>query len=273
MEVNKKFSWKIFVSFSLFLSFLVIFISGLILYVAPAGRVSNWVNWKLFGFTKEQWQAMHTLFSYTFVVLSILHLFTYNWKTFWYYIKTKTKAGLNKKRELYTSILLFVLIFGGTYFEIPPFSSTMDLGAYLKESWEDKKDVAPIPHAELLTLEELSKQIEGVDLSQMENRLKNNHIKYENTEQTLSEIAKVNNLAPIEIYKIVTKSASEIEGKAGGGIGRKTISDFATENGKNTDSLLVILKNAGYEAKADQTLKEIADEYDIKPYDLYELIK
>lgn len=80
--MKKKFSWKSFISFGLFFYFFVIFFSGIILYIAPPGRIANWTNWELIGLTKSQWQTMHTNFSYLFAILSIFHLFTANsaWK-------------------------------------------------------------------------------------------------------------------------------------------------------------------------------------------------
>ena len=116
--MKKKFFWKSFVSFSLVWSFLIILISGIVLYIAPPGRVSNWTNWMLFGFTKGQWQAMHTLFSLSFVILSVFHLIVFNWKVFWFYIMTKTSSQLNKKKELLISLALIVVVFAGTYFNI-----------------------------------------------------------------------------------------------------------------------------------------------------------
>jgi len=101
--MKKKFSWKAFISFGLTYSFIIILVSGIMLYMSPPGRYAHWVNWKMFGLTKEGWQAIHTVFSYTFVILSIFHLFTINWKSFLSYFKGKTQNGINKKRELYLS--------------------------------------------------------------------------------------------------------------------------------------------------------------------------
>lgn len=273
MADKQKFSWKIFISFSLFLSFFVIFFSGIILYLAPAGRVSNWVNWTILGFTKTQWQSLHTLFSYTFAILSVFHLFSYNWRAFVSYMKAKTKTGINKTRELVWSVLFFVFIFAGTYFEVPPFSTVVDFGEYLTESWENKDEAAPIAHAEELNLNELAEQLENTTLQQLENRLKNNEIKYDNAEQTLKIIAAANGKTPLEIYKIVSQSAAQSEGKSGRGIGRIPLKDLAIQDSLNIDSVILKLKAAGYEASPEKTLKEIADEYDLKPFELYELIK
>jgi len=59
--------------------------------MSPPGRYAHWVNWEIWGFSKESWQAIHTVFSYTFVILSVFHLFTINWKVFLSYFKKKSR--------------------------------------------------------------------------------------------------------------------------------------------------------------------------------------
>jgi len=271
IEGKNKFSWRAFISFGLFFSFIIIVQTGIILYIAPAGRIAYWVNWKLLGFTKETWQALHTIFSYIFVILGIFHLFSINWKVFLSYLKSKTKQGLNKKRELFLASILTVLIFLGTIFSIPPFSSVMEFGEYLTESWENDNTTPPIPHAELLTLSELADQLEGITIDQITKRLRDNNIIFNNTNETLSEIGKYNNTTPNEIYTIIVKKPA-LEG-AGLGIGRKTLEEFANENNKDVNKLLKILEENNIHAENDMTLKEIADENDIAMRQIYDLIK
>ena len=133
--MNKKFNWRAFISFGLTYAFFIILVSGIMLYMSPPGRYAHWVNWKILGFTKEGWQAIHTIFSYTFVILSVFHLFTVNWKVFLSYLKSKAKTGLNRKREFFISTALVLLFFFGVIFSVPPFKSVMDFGEYLTESW------------------------------------------------------------------------------------------------------------------------------------------
>ncbi len=271
MDTKQKFSWRSFISFGLLFSFLIIFFTGIILYIAPAGRIAHWVNWKLIALSKEDWQALHIIFSFLFVILSIFHLFSINWKVFLSYIKSKTSSGLNKKRELLISGILTILIFIGVLYSIPPFSSVIDLGESLTQSWEKKVEAAPIPHAELLTLIELSEQLENFSIEKIQNKLKANNIKYTSTDQTLSDIAKANNLTPLEVYNLITKTS--MTGMAGSGIGRKPLEEVAKENGKDINDVLNILKENNIVATKEQTLKDIAAENDMAARDIFELIK
>jgi len=267
--MKSKFSWKVFISFGLTYSFIIILVSGILLYMSPPGRYAHWVNWKILGFTKEGWQAIHTVFSTTFVILSIFHLFTINWKAFLSYLKTKTQTGVNKKRELYLSSVLTLLFFFGIIYSVPPFKYVMDFGEYLTASWEKVEEAAPIPHAELLTLNELAEQLKLLSVDEITRKLTMHKIKFENTNQTLEEIAKLNETTPLEIYSQITKKSGTQQ--QGSGIGRKTIETFAEEVGKTPDEVMKILHENGIKAEKGQTLKEIGDVNNIPPKNIFEL--
>jgi len=267
----KKFSWRAFISFGLTYSFIIIAISGIMLYASPPGRYAHWVNWKILGFTKEGWAGIHTVFSYTFLVLSVFHLFTINWKAFLSYLKSKSQKGISKKREFIFSTLLTFVFFFGVIFSVPPFQSVVDFGEYLTNSWEKTEERAPVAHAELLTLAELTEQLDIESIDEVTRKLDNHKIEYENIDkQALQEIAKANNSTPIEIYDIIAKKAGNQ--RQGSGIGRKTLEDFASELGKNVDEILQILEENNIQAEKGETLRTIGENNDIPPRDIYDLI-
>lgn len=269
--MKNKFSWKAFVSLGLTYSFIFIVISGILLYVSPPGRYAHWVNWKILGFTKESWQAIHTVFSFAFVILSVFHLFTINWKVFLSYLKLKKQRGLNKQREFYISTGLALILFFGIIYSVPPFKSVMDLGGYFTNSWEKVEEAAPVPHAELLTLDELVSQLKLSSADEIAENLKIHEIKFDNTHtQTLKEIAKANDTTPQKIYEvIIRKSASQHQGH---GIAKKTIEDFASEIDKSAEELFKTLKGNNIKVKKGQTLREIGGNNNISPNDIYKLI-
>jgi hypothetical protein len=144
MKEKQKFNLRSFTSFSLVISTLIMSWSGFVLYIAPPGRIANWGTWKLMFFTKSEWQALHTIFSYLFFILIIIHLFFINWKTFLTYINSKLKAGLNKKWELVGALILSTLIFIGTLRSWTPFGPIMNFGEKAKRSWEGNY---PLPYS------------------------------------------------------------------------------------------------------------------------------
>lgn len=269
--MKNKFSWKVFISMGLTYSFIIILITGIVLYLTPSGRVAHWTNWKLFGFTKGDWEAIHVIFTLLFSILSIFHLFTINWKLFWSYLKIKSIKGINKKKEFYLSTIATILIFLGVIYSVPPFSSIIDYGDYLTESWDTEKTAPPIPHAELLTLNELVKQLEESTIEKITSKLNAKNINFNNAEETLLEIGELNNLSPIEIYNIIAKKSQEES--SGSGLGKKTIETFAKENNKGIDEVLHILKTNHIKAKKGQTLREIATENNIGTREVRDLIQ
>ncbi|MFH1952450.1 MAG: DUF4405 domain-containing protein [Pseudomonadota bacterium] len=61
---RKAFSWRGWTTFVTTISFIVDTLSGIILYIAPPGRVANWTSWQVWGLGREQWVAIHTIFGY-----------------------------------------------------------------------------------------------------------------------------------------------------------------------------------------------------------------
>lgn len=266
-----KFNWRVFISFGLTWSLLIILVSGIVLYIAPAGRYANWVNWKILGYTREGWQSVHTIFSLTFVVLSVFHLFTINWSAFWSYIKSKTSSGINKKKELAISIIFTIVFLLGTSYTLPPFKNVNEFGKYMSGTWEKKEQAPPVAHAELLTIKELAVQ-SHFDVDKFSQKFTSNGIVFENTDkQLLKDIALKNNKTPEEIYRQVTKK-SENE-MPGAGIGRKTIENLAEETGKTVEEILKVLSDNQITAEKDQTIKQIGDNNNMAPRDVMELLK
>jgi hypothetical protein len=268
--MKNKFSWRAFISFGLSYAIIILLLSGIMLYVAPAGRYAHWVNWTLWGFSKEGWQEIHIIFSLGFVLLSILHLLWINWKAFVSYIKSKKSSGFNKKWELISSTLLIVVFFFGTIYAVPPFKNILDFGEQVTASWEKIEERAPVPHAELLTLAELGEQL-NMQVDEITRKLDKHKIKYENiSKQSMQEIAETNNSTPLEIYEVISKKADNQ--MQGSGIGRKTVEDFAAELGKSVDEVMKIFKVNDIEAKPTQTLRAIGENNNLPPRDVYKLI-
>ncbi len=276
--MEKKFFWKSFVSFSLAWSFLIILISGIVLYIAPPGRVANWTDWTLVGFSKSGWQAIHTIFSYTFVILSVFHLFTLNWKIFWHYFTSKAVTGLNRQKELLVSVILIIFVFTGTYFNIQPFKAVIDFGEWTTESWETKDEQAPVPHAETLTIKELSAKYVQMSADSILLLVNQKGLKADSVGQTILEISELNNLTPAKLYSIIIPNSSDGSIKTENksqfqGFGRKTMDEVAKEFGKDVNTLIGILKKNGIDANPTDKLKDLAESAGKTPLEIMELIK
>ena len=272
MKRKAAFNLRSFTSFSLVISTLIMSWSGFILYVAPPGRIANWGSWRLMLFTKAEWQALHTIFSYLFFILIIIHLFFVNWKTFLTYFKSKLRAGLNKKWELFAATLVSVFIFIGTLYSWTPFGPVMTFGEKVKGSWERNYSGAPVAHMEEYTLVKLSADF-SITPEELIKTLTDNNIKVRSIDLTLKTIASENKTIPSKIYEMLTskykKSTQSSEQEVPAGIGKFTVKSTAESTRKEMSVIIAILKEKGIEARGETTLREIADKLGVTPRDVF----
>jgi LysM repeat protein len=277
-DKKKRFSWRGWTTFVLTISFIVDTISGIILYISPPGRIANWTDWRVWGLSKGEWEAVHTIFGYVILIIVFFHLY-YNWKMFLNFIWSKVKKAVNLRWELITATLVSLLIFLGTLWNIPPFSSTMELGEYFKASWEESKTDTPIAHAELLSLQEFAKKI-NVPMDQIQNSLKAAGYRVKDPGQTLGEIAEENGIPPSKLYEAIKAGGGGSGGVKpvvpetikGSGLGRKTLNAISIEKGIPLDTMIKKLKQKGIDAKPNDSLKNVASKYGKTPHDIFEIL-
>lgn len=285
MAKKNGFNLRSFTSFSLVISTIIMSWSGFILYVAPPGRIANWGSWKLMLFTKAEWQALHTIFSYLFFILVIIHLFFVNWKTFLTYFRSKLKAGLNKKWELALSVVLSGIIFAGTLRSWTPFGPVMSFGEKVKEGWGNKFETPPVIHMENYTLEQISPLFDSIPVPEIAKTLTDNNIRIRETDTTLKLIGEENHITPSAIYDILVKVYGKTEGNFQGGgansrgqggssqgFGRYTLKMTADNSGIELSDLITTLKEKGIDAGPETTIRTIADQLGVTPREAYTLL-
>ncbi|MBA2880905.1 hypothetical protein HNR65_001231 [Desulfosalsimonas propionicica] len=72
--MNQQIKIKKIVSLTALLSFLVVVLNSIALYIAPQGRVAHWVDWRFLGLTKTQWSDQHILVGLLFLIALCLHI-------------------------------------------------------------------------------------------------------------------------------------------------------------------------------------------------------
>jgi hypothetical protein len=161
----------------------------------------------------------------------------------------------------------------GTIVYIPPFSSIMDLGGQIKESWMVNKKAPPIPHAELMTLKEFAKKI-NISFEEAMRKLKSKGVKIENETLLIKEIAKQNKVSPEQLYEMIKPKDIKTQNEVGGrGYGRKTLKQICKELNISVDIAKTKLKENGIQAKENETLREISSKYDLRPTDIVDILK
>lgn len=213
-----KLSARGFVSVLLALAFAALVFSGVILYVAPRGRLANWTGWTLFALDKQQWQSIHINISLLFVVASGFHLFL-NWSVFWCYLKRACGKAMAMKAEALIGFALVAAITVGAVLRLPPFSTIMVWNEQIKDYWERPAEQAPVPHAEELTLEQLAARMNASGDALLA-ALRAEGIAVEADDHSIADIAKRNGRTPREVFAAIEKHVPGAIAPAGPETGR-----------------------------------------------------
>ena len=269
------------VSLIAFLSFFIMLLTSIILYIVPHGRVAYWAEWRLWGLSKDQWAAIHINTGFSFLLSIVLHIY-YNWKSFVRYLKNKAKELKIFTKEFNVALVLILACVIGTYKEIPPFSTVIGIGDGIKEAASRKYGEPPYGHAELSSLASFAKKMD-LDAAASVESIRNAGYKIENENQTLKEIANINNVPPQQIYlamgpgaeksSVNAGKAKTIPEKPAPGTGTLTLADFCGHYNLNMKVILMALKDAGINASEEMTIKKIGEANQMSPIDVYSKIR
>lgn len=194
---------KKIISLTLALSFFIMSVTGIMLYIVPKGKVAYWANWQMFGLTKTQYGDIHITSMILFLVVTIWHIY-YNWKPLISYLKDSSKKITFFKKEFLIALSINVLFVTGTLIGLQPFQSVLDINDNIKAYWEKEYGSPPYGHAEESSLGSFSRKMR-IDVDNAIVLLRENNIKVDSKKQTLLEIAKENNISSKDIYDTIKR--------------------------------------------------------------------
>ena len=272
-RVRPSLMWKAFTSFSVTISFVVIASSGLVLYVAPAGRVANWSGWTLGELVRAQWQAVHTIFAFLFVFAAVVHL-VFNWRVLLAYVSRQAAERRARWRELGLAMAAATTILILTINSVPPFSAVMTAGESIKASWSTGGNEPPIPHAEILTLARLA---ETTRLSAESMLAKADAAGVSATgDTTLAEIARqMGGITPAEAFRRLTADQGKplVSLANGGGWGQKTVEQVCGQIAVPVSEGLARLRGEGIEAEPGSNIREVAARHGRMPLEIVKTLQ
>ncbi|MDD2465078.1 MAG: DUF4405 domain-containing protein [Desulfobulbus sp.] len=263
-------------SLTLLLSFALLILTSLVLYVVPEGRVAYWSDWRWLGLSKTQWGGIHTNSGFLFLAAGVLHLL-YNWKPIVSYLKNRAKQVQLLAPGMIIAFLINLVVVAGTLFQVPPFQSILDFGHSFKEAAAIQYGEPPYGHAELSPLQLFAKRT-GLDLTVMLANLNKAGIQVTGPEQSILAVAKANGLTPKAVYDAMQGSTASPEQtptlpeQPKAGMGHTTLTELCRQYGLDQQQVLTAMAIKGIKAAPDQSLKEIAAAHNIDPHSLYELI-
>ncbi len=175
-------------------------LSGIILYLAPAGRIGRWIAWTMLGFSRSQWEDIHTISSYLFIGFGLVHLFSMNWRPFISYMRNRLTKRMNRRRELAMATATFLVVTLFTVAKIPPVYSIMDLGNHITALWADRYGVPPVPHAERMTIEEAAIQLFDTDPDSLIVVMRASGIELDGPYEVMRDVAGNNRMSPAALF-------------------------------------------------------------------------
>lgn len=262
-------SLKKITSLTMLLSMILMTYTGIMLFISPPGRVAKWSNWEILGLGKEEYAQVHSTFMVLFIIATILHIY-YNWKPMLSYMKNKAKVVVVFTKEMAVAFVITLVFLVGTLNEVSPFSTFIDFGEDIKNSWEQKYEKAPYSHAELDTLEEFALKVD-FDLEKSLAILKSKNIEADEMD-TLKDIAKNNNISAQKVFSILSEKQKVSVKKSDSlsGLGRKNISQIANDLGIETEELIAKLKVLGIDAKGEDKFKSLCESVGKTPKEVIE---
>ena len=209
---TKRLHLRGFISLLTALSFLIMTVSGIILFITPQGRVAYWLDWTFWGISKTQWGDMHITTSLLFALAGLWHTWL-NWRALVSYFQDKVRKTVALKAELAVAAVITMFCTVGGIYKTPPLSYVLELNDWIKDSWVKSPDDEPvISHAELLPLNNFLRKTD-IDLDLALAELKRQGIKVSGPDQKLLDISRNNGKSPAAIYKLLKplegKSSSE----------------------------------------------------------------
>lgn len=261
--------------------FIIMAISGLVLYAVPQGRVAYWIDWRLLGLSKHQWGDIHILASILFLVAGIVHTYL-NWGRLWSYLRDKAHGGVKLKRELALTVAAVVLVSVSGAAKLPPLSYLLSLNEAIKHAWVSEKDYEPpFGHAELLSLAVFCQKTD-IPLAPALAELKRRKLKGVDPARSLEKIAKANGMSALDLYRLIKRfekprlpakalvfTPQRVEATfAGTGIGNKSLVDLAKRAGQPPQKLGQRLKALGLKVDSSSNLKVLAKRNKMPPLEL-----
>jgi len=139
VAVQRPFSLRGFASLLMMLCVVIVLASGIALYLAPRGRVANWISWSALSLSRQQWVAVHINASVLFIVVTVTHL-AMNWSRLVGYVKKPGRRRIHMKRELVLALAVLCAVFAGTILELPPINAPVEWKYEIRDSWEHRAD-------------------------------------------------------------------------------------------------------------------------------------
>lgn len=258
---NSQFNFRALVSVLSGFTLAAMAVTGLVMFFAPSCRVARDMSWTVWGYSKEQWTAIHVWFSIAFVIASAFHIYL-NWTALCCYFKNKLREGFAFRPEWVIALMICCVIGLGTIYEMTPFSSLLTWKETFKRSeFGGGYRAGRIGRSAFGLSGSAAAGMESGQSCGMEN--------------SCQSCEKSQNL----IQQPVKKDAcieTQVQGPAASaavfGMGQKTLKQYCAEQGVDLSWAISRLQSKGFKAGQTMTMREIADSASVHPRELRSIL-
>lgn len=183
-----------------FISFIVLLLTGIGLFVAPHDHVADWLSWTWMGMDQDVFAELHITFGLAFFISALAHMF-YNIKPLVSYLnKPVEKKSLLTETSI--AVLFSVVLMVGTLAGFPGPAHVIEFGEKLQASWAVGYPEAPIANAESLTIEQLGRLLD-IDPQVILAKFEKMGIHSFSRESVIEDIAEANDIPPYRLISAI----------------------------------------------------------------------
>lgn len=249
--------------------------TGIVLFIVPHGRVAYWADWRLWGLTKIQWGNVHMTSGLLMLLAGFVHIWL-NWTPITKYLQDRSHKLRIFTPEFSCATVLAVLFVGLTLLELPPMTWVLDLNDAAKDRGSQIHGEPPYGHAEESSLAVFTRRMD-LDEAAVLTALRNAGLDVEGPGQSLLDIARSNDLRPIDVHRLMapptTTTTEVLPSRAPTGLGRLTLKQLAERYGLEPDDIVAALAAKGVTASPADRLKDLSSRTGYEPHDLYDMIR
>jgi hypothetical protein len=253
--------------------------TGIMLFIVPQGKYAYWMHWEFWGLSKTQYGNLHVTFMVLFLTTAIIHIYL-NWRPLLTYLKNRKREFSLLSKEFLLAFFLTLFFIFGTLYEISPFKNFLDFEEGIKQSWVQENYEPPYGHAELSSLQSLTKRT-FIDLDKAMQILKDKGFQGVEPKIQLEKLALLNNTTPAKIYALINTEKNELKSmdstksakpQMGSGLGQMSIEQAAKKYSFDLQKALRNLEAKGINANKDDKLKTLSQKLGITPFDLFDIL-
>lgn len=301
---QRRFNLRACITLLTALVFLVMAWSGVILYLAPRGRVANWTNWSVLGLDKDQWSNLHMTAAVLMLLAVGWHVYN-NWKPLCHHVKSRLPGKVLRCRELFAAAAVVLLLVTGTILGLAPFRYVEAMNVAVKDGWESRVGSvgrAPSTYVQEASAAEFAQRM-GMSLESLQHALLQLDVVLDDPQTPMESLARQHGVSLQRIYDLVraetdrthatrsrdadtrNRQSSGISrgtglgdrsrdgggagaGRGEGGFGRLTLADYCRSEGLSTAQAVQIFNDHGIEAGGDQRLRDLAARMEMTPREL-----